>query len=163
MCPDKGLREAIAVARAAGVPLRIAAKMREDAEHDYYEAEIAPLLGGEVQYVGELDENGKYELLGAAAALLNPIQWSEPFGLVMIEALACGTPVVATREGSVPEIVDDGRTGFVRDEVDDLAACLTEATHLDRGACREAAETRFSTSRMVSDHLDLYRDLTSQR
>jgi glycosyltransferase involved in cell wall biosynthesis len=159
MCADKGPREAIAVARRAGVPLKIAAKMREDAEHDYYEAEVAPLLGGDVEYIGELDEAGKYELLGAACALLNPIQWSEPFGLVMIESLACGTPVVATRAGSVPEIVDDGRTGFVRGSAENLASCLREATDLDRAACREAAETRFSTARMVSDHVDLYREL----
>jgi glycosyltransferase involved in cell wall biosynthesis len=160
MCSDKGLREAIAVARKAGVPLKIAAKMREDAERDYFEAEIAPLLGGDVEYVGEVDEAGKYELLGAAVAMLNPIQWAEPFGLVMIESLACGTPVVATGEGSVPEIVDDGRTGYVRDTADDLASCLTRTSDLDRAACREAAETRFSTARMVSDHLDLYHRLT---
>jgi glycosyltransferase involved in cell wall biosynthesis len=92
--------------------------------------------------------------------MLNPIQWSEPFGLVMIESLACGTPVVATGEGSVPEIVDDGRTGYVRDTADDLASCLTRTSDLDRAACRETAETRFSTARMVSDHLDLYRHLT---
>jgi glycosyltransferase involved in cell wall biosynthesis len=159
MCADKGPREAIAVARKADVPLKIAAKMREAAERDYYEAEVAPLLGGNVEYIGEVDEPGKYELLGAAVAMLNPIQWPEPFGLVMIESLACGTPVVATGAGSVPEIVDDGRTGFVRDSADDLASCLTRTTELDRTACREAAETRFSTARMVSDHVDLYRQL----
>jgi glycosyltransferase involved in cell wall biosynthesis len=160
MCADKGPQEAIAVARKAGVPLKIAAKMREDAEREYFEAEIEPLLGNDVEYVGEVDEKGKYELLGAAVAMLNPIQWSEPFGLVMIESLACGTPVVATGAGSVPEIVDDGRTGYVRDGADDLASCLTAATDLDRAACREDAETRFSTARMVCDHVDLYRSLT---
>jgi glycosyltransferase involved in cell wall biosynthesis len=161
MSSDKGPQEAIAVARKAGVPLKIAAKMREDAEREYFEAEIEPQLGGDVEYVGEVDEPGKYELLGGAVAMLNPIQWSEPFGLVMIESLACGTPVVATGAGSVPEIVDDGRTGYVRDTADDLASCLARATKLDRAACREAAETRFSTARMVSDHVDLYRHLTA--
>jgi glycosyltransferase involved in cell wall biosynthesis len=157
----KGPRDAIGVARKAGVPLKIAAKMREDAERQYFDAEIAPLLGGNVEYVGELDEPGKYELLGAAVAMLNPIQWSEPFGLVMIESLACGTPVVATGAGSVPEIIDDARTGFVRESADDLAACLPRAVGLDRAACREAAETRFSTARMVSEHVALYRELAS--
>jgi glycosyltransferase involved in cell wall biosynthesis len=159
MSADKGPREAIAVASKAGVPLKIAAKMREDTEVDYFKAEIEPLLGADVEYVGEVDEAGKYELLGSANAMLNPIQWPEPFGLVMIEALACGTPVLATRAGSVPEIVDDGRTGFVRDSDDDLADCLLRATDLDRAACRQAAEERFSTARMVADHLDLYQEV----
>ncbi len=161
MAADKGPRQAIQVARKAQMPLKIAAKMREDAERDYFESEIQPLLGGDVEYIGEVDEAGKYELLGAAVAMLNPIQWSEPFGLVMIESLACGTPVVATGSGSVPEIVDDGSTGFVRDSTDDLAMCLSKAVDLDRAACRKAAETRFSTTRMVSDHIDLYRHVTS--
>ena len=159
MSPTKGAREAILVARRAGVPLRIAAKMREDAERAYFDAEIAPLLGNEVQYVGEVDEPAKFELLGQAVAMLNPIQWPEPFGLVMIEALACGTPVVATSAGSVPEIIDDGVTGYVGDELEGLAEALSRAAQLDRGACRKAAETRFSTERMVAEHLELYNDL----
>jgi glycosyltransferase involved in cell wall biosynthesis len=159
MCPDKGLREAIALARQADAPLRIAAKMREGAEHEYFDHEIAPLLGEEVEYVGELDEAGKYELLGGAAAMLNPIQWPEPFGLVMIESLACGTPVVATSVGSVPEIVDDGTTGFVADSPERLVGALQAVDRLDRAACREVAEKRFSTRRMVADHLDLYHEL----
>lgn len=159
MTADKGPSQAIEVARLAGIPLRIAAKMREDAEYEYYHAEVEPLLGDGVEYVGEMDEAGKFQLLGGAAALLNPIQWSEPFGLVMIEALACGTPVIATSAGSVPEIVEDGRTGFIRDAPEDLARCLLGADELDRAACREAAETRFSTARMVADHLDLYAEL----
>jgi glycosyltransferase involved in cell wall biosynthesis len=162
MVSDKGPREAIDVARAAGVPLKIAAKMREDAEVDYYHAEIEPLLGDGVEYVGELDEEGKYELLGAAIALLNPIQWAEPFGLVMIESLACGTPVVSTSAGSVPEIIDDDRTGFVRDDAKDLASCLPRSSDLDRHACRAEAKTRFSTARMVADHVDLYTKLIEE-
>jgi glycosyltransferase involved in cell wall biosynthesis len=159
MTPDKGAREAILLAREAGVPLRIAAKMREDAEVEYFENEIQPLLGDEIEYVGEVDEAGKYELLGGAVAMLNPIQWHEPFGLVMIESLACGTPVVSTSPGSVPEIVDHGVTGYVSDDPAELAKFLVAASELDRAACREVAETRFTTARMVADHVDLYQEL----
>jgi glycosyltransferase involved in cell wall biosynthesis len=159
MSPIKGAREAIQVARTAGVPLRLAAKMREQAEMDYFHHEIEPLLGDDIEYVGEVDEQGKYDLLGGAVAMLNPIQWDEPFGLVMIEALACGTPVVTTSSGSVPEIVDDGRTGFLRDRLDELAVVLRDAADLDRAACREVAETSFSTRRMVEGHIALYTDL----
>jgi glycosyltransferase involved in cell wall biosynthesis len=161
MNPTKGPREAIMVARKAGIPLRIAAKMREQEEHDYFDAEIAPLLDDEVEYVGEVDNGDKYRFLGDALALLNPIQWPEPFGLVMIEALASGTPVVATSDGSVPEIVDDGRTGYVRDDDTGLADALREAERLDRRECRQVAETRFSTRRMVDDHVALYAELVS--
>jgi glycosyltransferase involved in cell wall biosynthesis len=159
MSPDKGAREAILIAREAGVPLRIAAKMREEAEHDYFDHQIAPLLGDEIEYVGELDEIEKYELLGNAVAMLNPIQWPEPFGLVMIEALACGTPVVTTSAGSVPEIIEDGRTGFLRDDPRGLAVALAKATELNRDVCRDVAETRFTTERMIADHLELYAHL----
>jgi len=161
MCPDKGAREAIEVARLAGVPLRIAAKMREEAEFEYFKTEVEPLLSSDVEYVGEVDEAGKYELLGSAFALLNPIQWLEPFGLVMIESLACGTPVVATPFGSAPEIIEDGVTGFLRERAEDLATCLRRTGELDRTACRYATETRFSTTRMVADHLDLYAHLVN--
>lgn len=159
MSPTKGAREAIEIARNAGVPLRLAAKMREGEEHDYFDAEIKPLLGDEAEYVGEVDEQGKYELLGQALAMLNPIQWAEPFGLVMIESLACGTPVVTTSSGSVPEIIEDGRTGWVRDDPSELAKALARAGDLDRAACREVAESRFTTERMVDDHVALYREL----
>jgi glycosyltransferase involved in cell wall biosynthesis len=159
MTADKGPREAIEVARLAGVPLKIAAKMREQAEIDYFKSEVEPLLSDEVEYIGELDPAEKYQLLGGAIALLNPIQWAEPFGLVMIESLACGTPVMATSFGSVPELIDDGMTGFVRDEAKDLAPCLLDASNLDRSTCRQVAETRFCTARMVADHVDLYTEV----
>jgi glycosyltransferase involved in cell wall biosynthesis len=162
MCPDKGAREAIEVAREAGIPLKLAAKMREDHEVDYFKSQVEPLLGGDIEYVGEVDEAGKYRLLGSAVAMLNPIQWPEPFGLVMIESLACGTPVVATSAGSVPEIIDDGRTGRIADRRELLARSLLEAAELDRSACREVAETRFSTARMVADHVDLYAELVGR-
>jgi len=163
MCEDKGPRQAIEVARLAGMPLKIAAKMREEAELCYFRAEVEPLLGSDIEYVGELDEACKYQLLGNAIVLLNPIQWAEPFGLVMIEALACGTPVVATRAGSVPEIIQDGLTGFIRDDLAGLAQSLLRANDLDRKVCREVAETQFSTARMVADHVELYRQVLRGR
>jgi glycosyltransferase involved in cell wall biosynthesis len=156
MTPAKGIREAILVAREAGVPLRIAAKMREPLERQYFDECVRPLLGGDVEYLGELNAEEKYRLLGGAFALLNPIQWPEPFGLVMIEALACGTPVIATGCGSAPEIIDDGDTGFVRTELSALAAALHRAGGLDRNLCREKAVSSYSTERMVAEHIQLY-------
>ena len=161
--PDKGIREAILIARRAGVPLLIAAKMQQAAEVEYYRDVVAPMLGGDVEYVGELGEAAKYELLGGAFALLNPIQWPEPFGLVMIESLATGTPVVATPAGSAPEIVDDGVTGYLRAGPDGLTAALLPAAELDRGMCRRVVGERFSAARMVADHLHLYAEVAAAR
>ncbi|WP_448811132.1 glycosyltransferase family 4 protein [Agromyces bauzanensis] len=159
MNPSKGLPEAIAVAERAGIPLRIAAKMREPAEQEYFDEVVRPALGSNAEYVGELDSDEKYELMGSSRALLNPIQWDEPFGLVMIEAMATGTPVVATGRGSVPEIVEEGRTGFIRDDLDELAEALGRATDLDRGACRTSVEARFTAQRMAADYISLFEDL----
>jgi glycosyltransferase involved in cell wall biosynthesis len=159
MSPDKGPREAVLIARTAGVPLRIAAKLREPAEQEYFEAEVKPLLGADVEYVGELGEKDKLELVGESFALLNPIQWPEPFGLVMIEALAAGTPVVATPAGSAPEIVDDGITGYLRNDRLALAEALVAAADLNRSDCRAAAVARFDTDRMIREHVQLYTDL----
>jgi glycosyltransferase involved in cell wall biosynthesis len=161
MSPTKGVHLAIEVARGAAVPLRIAAKLREPLEREYFEASVRPLLGGEVEYLGELGTAEKCELLGQADCLLNPIQWAEPFGMVMIEALACGTPVVATPFGSVTEIVDDGVTGYVRRDVPSLAAAVPAAAALSRAACRQAAASRFSAARMVGEHVSVYRRLAS--
>jgi glycosyltransferase involved in cell wall biosynthesis len=160
MCPDKGVVEAIRVAQLAGVPLRIAAKMREPAEMQYYRDVVKPLQGPDVEFLGEVGGGEKYELLGGATALLNPIQWMEPFGLVMIEAMATGTPVVATPMGSAPEIVEDGVSGYLAASLEDLAGLLLRAGTLDRRAVRAQAEDRFSTERMVEAHLALYSRLT---
>lgn len=159
MCPDKGVVEAIRVARLAGIPLRIAAKMRDPAEVQYFHDVVEPMLRPDVEFLGEVGGEDKYKLLGAAIAMLNPIQWMEPFGLVMIEAMATGTPVVATHMGSAPEIVDDGVTGYLASSPKDLARGLLRTADLDRATVRARAEDRFSTERMVDAHLALYAQL----
>ena len=156
MAEAKGRGEAALVARRAGVPLMIAAKMREPAEKDYFEREVRPLLGAGVVFLGEVGGTEKLELLGGARALLNPIGWPEPFGLVMIEALACGTPVLAFPNGSAPEVVDHGRTGFLCRNASEMEAALDRVDELDRDACRRAVQRSFSTTRMVQQHLDLF-------
>jgi glycosyltransferase involved in cell wall biosynthesis len=161
MSPVKGVPQAIEIARRAGVPLDIAARMRGTSERDYFEAEVKPLLGGDVRYVGEVDREEKLALVGGARALLNPIRWDEPFGLCMVEALACGTPVIATLRGAAPEIVNHGTTGFLASTTDQAVTAVTWAAALDRHACRRAVEARFSARRMVADHLALYQDVTS--
>lgn len=163
MSPTKGAREAIDVARRAGMPLVIAAKMREQSERDYFAAAIAPLLGPDVTYAGEVGGAAKLELLGGAAALVNPLSWNEPFGLCMIEAMACGTPVIATPRGAVPEIVDDGRTGFLCADIDEMVAAVDRLGSIVRGTCRAAVETRFSARRMVARHVELYEDTLHRR
>ncbi len=161
MCPEKGVDAAVRIARRAGMPLRIAAKMSEAAEQLYFEHHVQPLLGGDIEYIGEVGGADKAALLGDATCLLNPIAWPEPFGMVMVEALACGTPVVATPMGAVPEIVDHGVTGFVCQGEAALAHALTMAAGLERQACREAVATRFSAARMVADHVVLYQSLAA--
>lgn len=159
MTADKGVREAVLAARSAGRRLIVAAKAREEWEQAYYRDEIRPSLGDDVEFIGEIGGADKLALLGAASALLNPIQWPEPFGLVMIEAMACGTPVIACPNGAAPEIVDDGVTGFLCGGNDELVRAIDNADHLSRKACREAVIQRFSTARMVRDHLALYHEL----
>jgi len=159
MTEDKGVHTAARIARNAGVPLRIAAKMAEPAEVTYFKDAVEPLLGGGVEYVGEVGGRDKQVLLGGAACLLNPLAWPEPFGMVMIEALACGTPVAGTPCGSVPELITDGATGFLRSTEDELGSALHQVEQLDRRHCRDEAAERFSTARMVADHLELYERL----
>lgn len=159
MHPDKGVDVAIRVARHAGIPLRIAAKMREPLEQAYFAERVRPLLGGDVTYLGEVNTSDKYALLGEASCLLNPVRAAEPFGTVMIEALAAGTPVVARTNGSAPELVDDGTTGFLCRDESELARAVGLASSLRRAQCRQVAEERYSAGRMVSEHVALYRRL----
>jgi glycosyltransferase involved in cell wall biosynthesis len=157
MHPDKGIDEAIAAARAAGIRLRIAAKMTEPFEREYFTAHVAPHIGGGIEFIGELSRTEKYDFLKDATCLLNPIRWAEPFGMVMIEALACGTPIVASDRGSVSEIVDDGETGYLCRDLGSLTRALHRVGVLDRSHCRAVAQQRFSSRRMVEEHVGLYR------
>ena len=161
--PEKGLDVAIRVAEAAGLPLRVGAKV-DPADQEYFEAVIRPLLGSPmVDFIGEVDETTKRELLVHARALLFPIDWPEPFGLVMIEALACGTPVIARPRGSVPEVLADGVTGLLAEGVDGLVRAAAAVDRLDRRACRAAAETRFSVEAMADRYEALYDRLVAGR
>jgi glycosyltransferase involved in cell wall biosynthesis len=159
MSPKKGVHVAIEVARRAGMPLRIAAKMWEQREHEYFEARVKPLLGPDVEYLGEVGLKEKQRLLGDAVALLNPIRWPEPFGMVMIEALACGTPVISFRFGAAAEIIENGISGLLCDTVDEMVAAAQQARTIDRAACRRRVQDRFSTERMVDRHVSVYRML----
>ena len=161
MHPGKAPHVAAAIAREAGIPLKIAAKMCEPAERAYFEEMVRPLLGGDVEYVGEVDRPTKLALLAEAECLLNPIAWPEPFGMVMIEALACGTPVITTPFGAAPEIVRDGVVGFVRAETAGLVEALRRIQDIDRGACRLRVSERFSAERMVADHVELYEQVAA--
>ena len=162
MAPDKGVHRAIELARVLGVPLRIAAKCRSRAEHDYFRLQIAPLLDDRIVYLGEVCHREKLELLRGARALLFPIDWEEPFGLAMIEAMACGTPVIATRRGSVPEVVDEGVTGAIIDDPAEIEEALASTDRLDPETVRGRAQERFSAHRMVADHLQVYRSVLRQ-
>ncbi len=160
--PEKRPDRAIEIARALGVPLKIAAKV-DKADEVYFNQTIEPMLGQPgVEFIGEINESQKGAFLGEALALLFPIDWPEPFGLVMIEAMACGTPVLAFRRGSVPEIVDDGVTGRIVDTVEEAILALPEVLSLDRRAVRRRFEERFSATRMAKDYLRIYRSLLRQ-
>ena len=159
MSPTKGADRAARIARAAGQRLVIAAKMREPEEHRYFEEQVEPLLDDRVVYIGEVGGRDKLELLSGARGLLNPIGWPEPFGLVMIEALACGTPVLAFPNGAAPEIVRHGVTGFLCADEADMVRCLRQVDRLDRAACRASVTASFSVERMVAAHLEFYASL----
>ncbi|NUT32031.1 MAG: glycosyltransferase family 4 protein [Hamadaea sp.] len=154
--PGKGVDLAIEAARAAGRKIVLAGKLNEPDEEEYFEQAIRPLLDGGVTYVGEADAALKRELYGKAAALLFPIRWPEPFGMVMVEAMACGTPVVALREGSVPEVVDDGRTGIICDEPAELAAAIDRAVALCPSDCRRHVVENFDAARMAEGYETVY-------
>jgi glycosyltransferase involved in cell wall biosynthesis len=156
MIPEKGVEQAIQIARSAGIPLRIAAKMREDVEREYFTSTIERLLSRDVEYLGEVSAAEKYQLAGDALALLNPIQWPEPFGMVMVEAMATGTPVIATSRGSAPELIEDGVTGFVRDTLGGLSAAAGQVGSLDRARIRAQVERDFSMQRMAREYAEFY-------
>jgi glycosyltransferase involved in cell wall biosynthesis len=159
IAPEKGPDRAIAIARALGIPLKIAAKV-DRVDEAYFRTTIVPLLDGAgVEYIGEINEQQKTRFLGEAKALLFPVDWPEPFGLAMIEAMACGTPVLAFRCGSVPEIVEDGVTGAIVDTVDEAIAALPHVIALDRQKVRRRFEQRFSATRMAKDYVGVYRSL----
>jgi glycosyltransferase involved in cell wall biosynthesis len=162
--PEKRVDRAIEIARRTGLKLKIAAKIYTE-ERSYFHETIEPLLRecrASVEYVGEVGGRDKEEFLGNARALLFPIDWPEPFGLVMIEALACGTPVVAWRNGSVPEIISDGATGFIVNGIDGAVRAVEQVDSLDRRACRRAFEERFDAARMTRDYVEVYRKLARE-
>jgi glycosyltransferase involved in cell wall biosynthesis len=163
ICPEKRPDRAIRIARAAGIPLKIAAKIdRVDAE--YYESVIKPMIAeGGVELVGEINEAQKPAFLSGALALLMPIDWPEPFGLVMIEAMACGTPVIAYNHGSVPEIIDDGVTGFIVEDEMSAIAAVRRLPSIARAGVRATFEARFTARRMAEDYLSVYRSLSVAR
>src|SRR4029077_18563722 len=159
IAPEKRPDRAIAIARALGIPLKIAAKV-DRVDEAYFQQTILPLLDGPgVEYGGQINERQKSEFLGEASALLFPIEWPEPFGLVMIEAMACGTPVLAFRTGSVPEIIDQGVTGLIVNSVEEAIAAMPRVLSLDRAAVRRRFEERFSVTRMAQDYVSVYQKL----
>jgi glycosyltransferase involved in cell wall biosynthesis len=161
--PEKRPDRAIRIARAAGIPLKIAAKV-DKVDEDYFRNDILPLIDGPgVEFIGEINEREKTKFLGEAAALLFPVDWPEPFGLVMIEAMACGTPVLAFRCGSIPEVIEDGVTGKMVDSEEEAIAALPGVLSYDRRTVRHRFEERFTTSRMAKDYVNTYRQLLRAR
>ena len=156
ICPEKRPDHAIEIAKRVGMPLRIAAKV-DPVDQEYFETQIAPELDHPlVEYLGEITDAEKCDFLGKAAAVLCPYDWPEPFGIVLIEALACGTPVLAYRRGSIPEIIEDGVTGFICENLDEMVSAIDRLPLIQRQQCRAAFETRFTVQRMVQDYLTLY-------
>jgi len=160
IAPEKGVDRAIKIATECGIPLKIAAKV-DRADQDYYDAIIRPLIDNNslIEYIGEIGDPEKSEFLSGAMALLVPIDWPEPFGIVMIEAMACGTPVIAYNRGSVPEIIDEGLTGFVVEDETSAVAAVDRLSKLSRHAIRKQFEARFTARRMALDYLAVYRGL----
>jgi glycosyltransferase involved in cell wall biosynthesis len=159
LTPEKRPDHAIEIARRVGMPLKIAAKV-DPVDREYFRSVIEPLLSDPlVEYVGEVTDAEKNDLIGNAYALVAPFDWPEPFGLVFIEALACGTPVLAYRRGSVPEIIDDGHTGIICDSMEHMVKAVPSISAIDRQHCRLAFEQRFTVERMVQDYLKAYQYL----
>ena len=159
MSPDKGAHRAIQVAKDAGLPLKIAGKLNEAPEKEYFEAQVRPALGWGIEYLGEVTHAEKVDLLQNARATLFPIEWEEPFGLVMIESMACGTPVIATRWGAVPEVIEHGVSGIIVESSGEMAAALEQADRLNPLECRRYVEDRFSAERIVADYLAAYEQM----
>jgi len=160
--PEKRVDRAIRIAEHCGVPLKIAAKV-DRADRDYFEDEIRPLLASpNVEFVGEIGDKDKSQFLSGAVALLTPIDWPEPFGLVMIEAMACGTPVIAFNRGSVPEIIDEGVTGFIVEDEAGAVGTVDRLSRLSREGVRRRFEERFTARRMALDYLSVYRELKGE-
>ena len=163
ICPEKRVDTAIEIAKRVGMPLKIAAKI-DKVDREYFEREIEPLLAGaDVEFVGEINESQKPAFLSGAAALLFPIDWCEPFGLVMIESMACGTPVIAFRRGSVPEVIDHGVTGYIVDDVDGAVDALSRLDELSRDEIRAQFERRFTSDVMASNYVSAYESLIDAR
>ncbi len=160
--PEKGVDRAIRIACRAGLKLKIAAKV-DNADKDYYESEIRPLIAANpnVEFIGEINDAQKPAFLSGAHTLLVPIDWPEPFGLVMIEAMACGTPVIAFKCGSVPEVIDHGVTGFIVNDIDAAVAAVHRVHTLDRARVRATFDRRFTARRMAEDYVDLYEELAN--
>ncbi|MDQ3858741.1 MAG: glycosyltransferase family 4 protein [Actinomycetota bacterium] len=163
LSPDKGAHRAIEVARRAGLPIKLAGKKRERAEQEYFEECVRPLLGEDAEYLGETSQVTKVALLQKARATLFPIEWEEPFGLVMIESMACGTPVIATRRGAVPEVVEDGRSGIIVDDYHEMADAIAKADRLEPAECRRYVEEHFSPARMVADYEAVFERIAGRR
>jgi glycosyltransferase involved in cell wall biosynthesis len=161
--PEKRVDRAIEIAKRLGMPLKIAAKI-DKVDREYFHNEVEPLFNNRfVEYVGEIGEREKNDFLGNAHALLFPINWREPFGLVMIEAMACGTPVIAFRQGSVPEVIEDGVTGFIVDDVDAAVKAVERVPSLSRKTCRRYFEEHFTATRMALDYSAIYRRLIERQ
>jgi glycosyltransferase involved in cell wall biosynthesis len=158
--PEKGLDRAIAISGRAGMKLKVAAKV-DNADKEYYDTVIKPLLktNTHVEFIGEINDQQKPDFLSGAHALIFPIDWPEPFGLVMIESMACGTPVIAFRSGSVPEVIDDGLTGFIVNNVDEAVEATKKVHTLDRQKVRETFDRRWTARRMAQDYVNLYEEL----
>jgi glycosyltransferase involved in cell wall biosynthesis len=162
MSADKGCHRAIEVARKAELPLKIAGKMREPLEKEYFEAMVRPALGWGMEYLGEVSHEEKVSLLQHARATLFPISWEEPFGLVMIESMACGTPVIATRFGAVPEVIEHGRSGLIVDDHLEMVGAIADADRLDPHELRRFVEEHFSPRRMVQDYIAAYETVVAR-
>jgi glycosyltransferase involved in cell wall biosynthesis len=160
ICPEKRPDRAIQIAQRAGRELKIAAKV-DRVDEEYFKTKIEPLLqSSQVEFIGEIGEDEKTAFLGDAAALLFPVDWPEPFGLAMIESLACGTPVIAYRKGSVPEVIDPGETGFIVENIDEAVEAVSRIGQISRLRCRQTFEERFSAARMAAEYVRVYNQMS---